>query len=333
MPNVQVLTFTRPLAEFLKTGCYDEQNREIFPPSLITTLESWIRRLHKRHKKELPDKVDDLVQWKRALASSALALDAGKLLPMYDTIFVDESQDLVQEEVQLVRKWANNVFLVGDDCQKIYEGEGLVAVRSIIPATHERVLKFHYRLAPEICQVADRILPTRSGASLESTHQYKGPRPATVRMQPRLSRDAQIEQVLAKLREQVRVYEDLIRQGDRLGVIVARRRDRDAILEAIDADFELSGRAKIIRSKSAGDDYSPAFDPNTPINILTVKGCKGLEFRAVHWPFAEQLSSFHTPEHYYTVVTRAKTSLDVYSRTELPEVLARAYSTPGAPAW
>src|SRR6185436_5337624 len=46
MPNVLLLTFTRPLTEFLKTGCYDDQDREIFPPRLITTLESWLRKLH-----------------------------------------------------------------------------------------------------------------------------------------------------------------------------------------------------------------------------------------------------------------------------------------------
>src|SRR6478752_1827995 len=46
MPNVLVLTFTRPLAEFVKTGCFDNQGREIFPVNLVTTLESWLRWLY-----------------------------------------------------------------------------------------------------------------------------------------------------------------------------------------------------------------------------------------------------------------------------------------------
>ena len=45
MPNVLLLTFTRSLTEFLKTGCFDAQGREIFPQSCVTTLESWQRSL------------------------------------------------------------------------------------------------------------------------------------------------------------------------------------------------------------------------------------------------------------------------------------------------
>src|SRR4051794_4001902 len=47
--NVLVLTFTRALTEFLKTGCMDSQGREIFPISCITTIESWIRDLYDQH--------------------------------------------------------------------------------------------------------------------------------------------------------------------------------------------------------------------------------------------------------------------------------------------
>src|SRR5713101_9394492 len=50
MPNVLVLTFTRPLTEFVKTGCLDSQNREIFPQSCVTTLESWQRTLYRQHR-------------------------------------------------------------------------------------------------------------------------------------------------------------------------------------------------------------------------------------------------------------------------------------------
>ncbi len=50
MPNVLVLTFTRPLTEFVKTGCFDSQGREIFPQSCVTTLESWQRMLYEHHR-------------------------------------------------------------------------------------------------------------------------------------------------------------------------------------------------------------------------------------------------------------------------------------------
>lgn len=67
--------------------------------------------------------------------------------------------------------------------------------------------------------------------------------------------------------------------------------------------------------------------------ILTVKGCKGLEFRAVHWLFCEQLDHYHSTEHYYTVVTRAKTRLDIYYETALPQELARACPPSPGPIW
>ena len=54
MPNVLVLTFTRPLTEFIKTGCFDG-HRQIFPVKCVTTVESWIRGLYRKHKKPLPD--------------------------------------------------------------------------------------------------------------------------------------------------------------------------------------------------------------------------------------------------------------------------------------
>jgi hypothetical protein len=66
---------------------------------------------------------------------------------------------------------------------------------------------------------------------------------------------------------------------------------------------------------------------------MTVQGCKGLEFRAVHWLFCEELRYHHNSEHYYTVVTRAKTSLDLYYTSNLPDILARAHAPPTQDLW
>src|ERR1700722_3982285 len=164
MPNVRVLTFTRPLTEFVRTGCSDAQGREIFPRNCVTTLESWQRSLYAQHKEPLPDYPGDLIQWKRNLAAGALGFRSKKRMPRYDALFIDEAQDLLEEEVELVAEWSPVLFFVGDDRQKIYgHAEGLSAVRRIVPSSHERVLPFHYRVAPEICRVADRILTPTGG--------------------------------------------------------------------------------------------------------------------------------------------------------------------------
>ena len=336
MPNVLVLTFTRPLTEFLKTGCFDDQNREIFPPESVTTLESWLRSMYDKHGEDLPSDPGNLIEWKRQLATGATKFRKMNRIPQYDALFIDEAQDLLPEEIGLLRQWSPVLFFVGDDRQRIYgNGDGLKAVRQYIQPTHERTLPFHYRVAPEICRMADRILVAHGGNSLASTAHYNGPLPARVSVQPGpLPKDKQLELAAGRLKEQIRVYADFIRQGDRLGVIVARKDDRLAVFNHLESDMALVGKSKIIRARDEGDvGYDPSFDPDAPICILTVKGCKGLEFRAVHWLFCDELRSYHNDEHYYTVVTRAKTSIDISYTKLLPQVLARAHSASGVNPW
>jgi DNA helicase IV len=136
------------------------------------------------------------------------------------------------------------------------------------------------------------------------------------------------------LRQQLRVYADLIEQGDRLGIVVARTKDRERVHDYLEAMADLKGKSKIIRAHSGGanDDYEPSFT-NVPIAVLSVQGAKGLEFRAVHWLFCEELDYHHSSEHYYTVVTRAKTRLDLYFSGALPPELARAHSPDTGPIW
>lgn len=335
MPNVLVLTFTRSLTEFVKTGCFDAQGREIFPQSCVTTLESWIRELYKQHSVPLPPEQPHLVTWKRTLATGAMEFSRLPRLPRYDTLFIDEAQDLLSEEVQLLQLWSTVLFFVGDDRQKIYEHtRGLEAVRQIAPAPTEKSLRFHYRLAPELCQMADRILPAQGGATLSATEHYNGPRPGRIDVIGPINRDQILAQVAEKLRDQIRAYADLIQQGDLLGIVVARRDDRQVVFQYLEDDRELQGRSQIVRARSGSDDdHDPAISRDTPICILTVQGCKGLEFRALHWPFCEELRNYHTPEHYYTVVTRAKTSLDLYYSSNLPQVLARAHAPTTQELW
>jgi superfamily I DNA/RNA helicase len=337
MPNVMVVTFTRALTEFVKTGCYDAEGREIFPRSCVSTIESWIRGLYEQHDIELPEDPGDLIAWKRQLAAGARGFFAQSRLPRYDALFVDEAQDLLPEEVSLMAQWGETLFFVGDDRQRIYGATGgLAAARALISQGNERVLPFHYRLAPEICRVADRILTPHNGGSLEATCHYDGPRPGRVDIIGPHSKEGQLDLCGATLKNQIRVYSGLIQQGDRLGVIVARKEDRDRVYDYFEDDAELSGKSKIIRARGSEDDegdYDPAFEPDKPICILTVQGCKGLEFRALHWLFCEDNSFYHSVEHYYTVVTRAKTSIEIYFTRRLPQEIARAYAPPGRPSW
>ena len=326
MPNVLVLSFTRPLTEFIKTGCYNARGQEIFPVSRVTTIESWIRYLYSQHKISLPDRTDNLTTWKRHLADTALGIQTQGNLPKYDAVFVDEAQDLLAEEVSLMQEWTDVLFFVGDNRQRMYkEAEGLDAVLTV-PGITTMDLPFQYRLAPEICRMADRILSAQGDGTLGERAQYTGPSPATVDTHGPLSKNDQLEQAADTLKQQIRIYDGFIQNGDKLAVVTARRDGRKQVFNFFEQDPDLQGKTQILRSPDANDDdFDPSLDPNIPICIMTVQACKGLEFRAVHWLFCEDLRWYHDNEIYYTIVTRAKTSLELYFSSHLPSTLAGAY--------
>lgn len=334
MPNILVLTFTRALAEFLRTGCRSPTGAEIFPPTLITTVESWQRDFYRSEKADIPLH-DDFVTRKRLLAEGALDLVERTRQPKYDAIFVDEAQDLLPSEVELLAARAHRLFFVGDDRQRIFEGaDGLAAIRALASPPIEETLSFHYRLAPEICSMADRILSSASGRTLAETSHYDGPRPGRIEPIPG-RREELIDELLRRLKTQLRAYGDRIAQGDRIGIVAPKVDDREALADALDGDVDLASKWQIVRSRNGTDDdeYNPALDSSRPILIMTEQACKGLEFRALHWMFADSLAHHRTNERYYTIVTRAKTSLDIYHVDTLPSQLARSHAVNAGSLW
>ena len=151
-----------------------------------------------------------------------------------------------------------------------------------------------------------------------------------------MRRANQIEAAATRLRDQIRVYGDMIRQGDRLGVIVPRQADRETVHNAFEQLPDLQGKSQIVRARDGTEEdrqFNTALDPDRPILILTAQGSKGLEFRALQWLFSDDLKGIYTPEVYYTVVTRAKTSLDIYYDGTLPDQIAKAYSSKSDNMW
>lgn len=334
MPNVMVLTFTRALTEFVRTGCYVEGKGEIFPPKLITTFDSWFKSLYRANQKAPPNDPDP-TERRRKVATGALELASTGRVPRYDALFIDEAQDLLAEEVAAIEAYADNLFFVGDERQKVYSGScGIAGIRALVPAPEEHTLPFHYRLVRKICLMADRIQVPTGVKSLADTSHYVGPKPGRIDDHS-LSRAGQVAGAIAALKDQVRVYADMIAGGDRLGVIVPRKRDRQIVLDAFEATPELRGRSQIVRARSGekDDDHDTALDPSKPILIVTAQGSKGLEFRAVQWLFSDDLENLYTPEVYYTVVTRAKTSLDIYYENSMAEQIAKAYAPEDKDIW
>ncbi len=335
MPNVLLLTFTRALSEFLKTGCINSNGSEVFPPSLIMTIESWIRGMYRSEGISLPDDGD--FDTRKALLASGAKQIASKLKqPPFDVIFVDEAQDLTMEEVELLKIRARRLFFVGDDRQKIYSGSnGMSSIDDLLPSIDRRVLSFHYRIAPEICGMADRIMSGVSGKTLTETCHYDGPRPGRINTHQG-AHVSSISSLIQSLKAQLRAYGDRIAQGDRLGIVVPRRNDRQEIANALENETDLASKWQIVRARTGDDsdrNYNPALDASRPILIMTEQACKGLEFRALHWMFVDDLAHYRTDERYYTIVTRAKTSIDIYHEGALPSPLAKSYAPPVKELW
>jgi superfamily I DNA/RNA helicase len=301
----------------------------------VSTYAAWINSLYDSHERDRPNVGgNDLLADRAVLAKGALGLAHLGKFPLYDTLFIDEAQDLLVDEISLLREWSEVLFFVGDARQHIFGGaNGLNVVAAMVPSPQKHILTFHYRLAPELCEVADKILKSQSGVSLASTEHYNGPKPGVVLPHKPAARDDQLKAAISQIKLQLRAYGDLIAEGDRLGIVVARRTDRDQVLSAFESDAILAGLSQIVRAREADEQggYSPTLDPRRPILILTVDGCKGLEFRAVHWLFCDENTYYFQAEHYYTVVTRAKTRIDLYCRNSLPPTLAAAYAAPVKP--
>jgi superfamily I DNA and RNA helicase len=70
-----------------------------------------------------------------------------------------------------------------------------------------------------------------------------------------------------------------------------------------------------------------SFDAEKRVVITTIHGAKGLEFRALHLLAMDNITKFKTQKNMaFTAVSRAKTSLTIYSGKELPGYLQKGLS-------
>ncbi|WP_081858388.1 AAA family ATPase [Pseudorhizobium pelagicum] len=311
LANTKLITFTRTLREFISLS---GDNR--FPAELITTMRSFVDRFFSTYGVNPPAHVGNLVEANRTRAIAAIdLLDRHGRLVSYDALLVDEIQDLSFEELEFLNRLTDRLMLVGDDRQRVYEGGTTLELAGEI--CDQRIdLRHHFRISHDICSMADRILVQNDYALSEYCH-YTGPTPTPPHSVGPCSRRAQIEALIASLDIQLDTYNE---PGDLIGVVVRQRSDCDEVFEALEQIGKLSGRSQVFHSGVSNRHFSE----ECRICITTIQSCKGLEFRALHWLFAED-DAYLTRQKAYTVVTRAKTSLAVYFNNALPEILAGAF--------
>jgi superfamily I DNA and RNA helicase len=219
----------------------------------------------------------------------------------YDSILLDEVQDYWSCEVELLGKLTKRLFVVGDRNQRVYDrNEGLDAAIRI--GCKEYRLKFHYRMGRKICAVGDRLRAAGTGKSLEKYCQYdEKANPSKVDVHPTASREEELAVLKPILERQLRAYPE-----EWIGVITATKNARDqaaAFLSTSTLGGQVAVQAENVKNRT--------FDSKSRIVVSTLHSAKGAEFRAVHFMAADEFPRY-TREKAFTVVTRAKTALDVY---------------------
>ena len=319
--NCAVIVFTRTLREFIAAGS-DRPN--MLPSDRINTHANWTRRilaeLGHPFEPSREDLTHDEARVERHAALSDAAARFGLSNVHFDSILLDEVQDYWACEVELMARLTRRLFTVGDSRQRIFNrNEGLQAAVDAGCCVNE--LRFHYRMGPKICRVADRLLPNQGGGLLEEYCQYDDrERPSRVSVHSADDLEAQVQLLIPTLELQMRAYPD-----EWLGVIAVRTATRDRIAD-------LLSRSPLVDHVSVQSENSEdrSFNPRRRIVLSTLHASKGTEFRSLHFLDASDFPYF-TREKAFTAITRAKTTLDVYHSGPLQGAFESALSEPQVP--
>jgi superfamily I DNA/RNA helicase len=304
--NIAIVVMNRTLAEFIRSGASTYQ----VPRDAVMTSSQFISRLAAESGAPLTKGLD----WEEGRAERLAVLQsiaAAKGRPIYDAVLIDEAQDHNDAELAALRLLGRDFFVTADARQLIYSGgcrntnfSGLVSAC--------KTLRWHYRSAREICDLADAIGDqfSQGYTRISPTCRYPDSAPGgeiTIVTAP-IQRQAEL--IAERLERQLRVY-----RGELIGVFAPNRQEAievAAVLESVGYADRMT--------KQVGDEGYMEMDVTRPICVSTVHGAKGLEFRAVHFVAAETVRSHRENQKRlaFTGVTRAKTSLTIYHDKPLP---------------
>jgi len=315
--NICILTLTRSLTDFIKTGAdqYD------FPTEKITTIKEWQIAFLRQFGEPIPASIGDFGKDRAALGEAVNALiDRRGLTKLYQAILLDEAQDCLPSEVDAFAKVAERIFCSADERQKIYRGpNSLLALQGHIK--HNIALTYHYRNGLNICKIADAIAKeNKAYRALSATSNYnEKANPSTVESFRLGTLTDQVNAVIDRLGIQMAAF-----PKEFIGVLVPKVETMGKVWQEISASR--FGRSATLIHGSSDDPPSVA----RPILVSSFHAAKGFEFRAAHLLACEELSKFSLNRNMaYTAVTRAKTSLTLYYSKPLLGYLERAIDLVG----
>ncbi len=310
--NILVLVLTRTLQEFIAAGGTNYK----FPVDKVKTTRRWQLDFLRQYNEsvDLSGSFED--QRKRIVEKIALIAQDRHLGQLYDTILIDEAQDMLPAEVTLFKSLSRHIFATADPQQKIYSiPDSFPAVKESVDEEHR--LHYHYRIGRYICRLADALQkgnPDHHPLS-ESCNYDEAGRPSSAELKEVKDFDKQIEMALDLLPSQLEAYpEELI--GIMCPTTEKTLRTWDRVRSS---EF---GKIAVLQG---GGENAP-FRPETRLCVSTLHSAKGLEFRAAHVLGCESLeASPYSLNLTYTAITRTKTSLTMYYSQHVPGFLEQAF--------
>ncbi len=319
LKNILVLTFTRALQDFIRTGVAE---RRYLNTDQIQTFKSWALTHCRTYAPDLMSNYDRSakfeVQRQQILNILKVANERVGGKNLYDAILVDEVQDLLLDEVEALMQLSDRITVAGDSKQMIYEtGHTVDALEPLGFAKTE--LKYHYRIGFAVAEVADKALqPDDDAQKLRTNCQYNEDElKSRADLHEYPDRNTQFDAMYKTLELQLRSY-----PSEGLGVLVPRRFMVDELREK----FQRTPLAKSVAYHTEeGSEHS--FLSGKLIHVLPFKSAKGTEFRAVHLYGLEELK-FPQVRHelLFMAITRAKTALDGYHTDKILGSVATAFA-------
>jgi superfamily I DNA/RNA helicase len=210
------------------------------------------------------------------LADDAAGHVARRTVRPYQHVIIDEAQDLHETQWRLVRSLVeetqNDLFIVGDSHQRIYDRRASLSKVGINIAGRSHKLRINYRTTHEILLWALAILGEATYDDLDEgteSHDFSSYHSFLHGPQPRMSghdtRRAEFDQLVTQL-------DEWIKAGVREDDIVVTARTANSF-EAIDAHLNQAG----IPSTRMG----PGGPSGQGVRIGTMHRLKGTEFRCV----------------------------------------------------
>ncbi len=253
-----------------------------------------------------------------------LELEKGSIKSPWDTVIVDEVQDLGAQEILLLRAISgtgpDSMMVTGDSGQRIYPGGRSLTALRIETRGRSFVLRVNYRSSLEIKEFADRILSEETDdldegkvSRTDTISLFRGPEPEVHRLK---NAGEQTNDVVRKIKESI----DAGMKPGAIAVFVRTNNEIDHINRALQ---EENLKTLKIKENSSLSDMDR-------VRLGTMHRAKGLEFRTVfvvgvrqgNLPQPKALENLDGEELevarerernlLYVAVTRARDSVHIY---------------------